>query len=59
MIGSPEEIREMLELFAKKGVRTWNNNYPLTNANQAIVDMEAGKARYRIVLVNEKHAARL
>ncbi|RMD42590.1 hypothetical protein DV735_g2535, partial [Chaetothyriales sp. CBS 134920] len=55
-IGSPEAIRQMLDLFATKGVRTWNNNYPLKEANKAIVDMEAGRARYRIVLVNEKHA---
>lgn len=58
-IGSPEEIREMLKLFAEAGVKTWNNNFPMKDANKAIVDMEAGKARYRIVLVNEKHAARL
>jgi alcohol dehydrogenase (NADP+) len=58
-IGSPKEIREMLDLFAKKGVRTWNNNYPMKDANKAIVDMDDGKARYRIVLVNEKHAANL
>jgi alcohol dehydrogenase (NADP+) len=54
-IGSPKEIREMLDLFAAKKVWTWNNNYPLKEANRAIVDMEDGKARYRIVLVNEKH----
>jgi D-arabinose 1-dehydrogenase-like Zn-dependent alcohol dehydrogenase len=58
-IGSPKEIRDMLELFAKKGVRTWNNNVPMKDANKAIVDMDAGKARYRFVLVNEAHAAHL
>ncbi len=56
-IGSPSEIRQMLDVFAKSGVRTWNNNVPMKDANRAIVDMEAGKARYRIVLVNEKHVA--
>ncbi|OAL35356.1 hypothetical protein AYO20_05407 [Fonsecaea nubica] len=55
-IGSPKEIREMLDLFARKKVWTWTNNYPLKEANRAIVDMEEGKARYRIVLVNEAHA---
>jgi alcohol dehydrogenase (NADP+) len=58
-IGSPAEIRRMLELFAEKGVRTWNNNVPMKDANRAIVDMEAGKARYRIVLVNERHNAKI
>ena len=57
-IGSPEEIRHMLDLFAKNGVKTWNNNVPMKDANKAIVDMDKGKARYRIVLVNEKHATK-
>ena len=55
MIGSPQEIKDMLDFFAKKGVKSWNNNISMKNANQAIVDMEAGKARYRYVLVNDKH----
>jgi alcohol dehydrogenase (NADP+) len=56
LIGSPKEIKDMLALFAEKGVKTWNNNVPMKDANKAIVDMEEGKARYRYVLVNEKHA---
>jgi len=55
MIGAPHEIKDMLALFQEKGVKTWNNNVPMKNANQAVIDMEAGKARYRYVLVNEKH----
>jgi D-arabinose 1-dehydrogenase-like Zn-dependent alcohol dehydrogenase len=55
LIGSPGEIRKMLDLFAQKGVHTWNVNVPMSEANKAIVDMDAGKARYRYVLVNEKH----
>lgn len=55
MIGSPQEIKDMLKFFAEKGVKSWNNNVPMSKANQAIVDMEDGKARYRYVLVNEKH----
>ena len=57
LIGSPQEIKQMLELFAEKGVRTWNNNVPMNDANRAIVDMVDGKARYRYVLVNENHIA--
>jgi alcohol dehydrogenase (NADP+) len=56
-IGAPHEIQEMLEFFAEKGVKTWNVNVPMKDANQAVVDMDAGKARYRYVLVNEKHAS--
>ncbi|RDW94628.1 zinc-binding alcohol dehydrogenase [Coleophoma crateriformis] len=55
LIGSPDDIREMLALFAEKGVKTWNVNRPIEDANQVVLDMEAGKARYRYVLVNQKH----
>lgn len=54
LIGSPSEIREMLELAAKKNVQTWVQERPMKDANQAVVDMDAGKARYRYVLVNEQ-----
>lgn len=50
--GSPEAIDEMLKFFAEKSVHTWNNNVPMKEANKAIVDMDAGKARYRYVLCN-------
>lgn len=55
MIGAPHEIREMLDLSVKKGVKPWIQERPLKDANQAIVDMTDGKARYRYVLVNEAH----
>lgn len=55
--GSPKDIAGMLDFAAKNNVHTWVNARPLKDANQAIVDMEDGKARYRYVLVNEKHAA--
>lgn len=53
--GAPRDINDMLKLFAEKGVKTWNNNVPMSDANKAIVDMDNGKARYRYVLCNEKH----
>ena len=55
-IGAPHEIEEMLELTARKGVKPWIQKRPLREANQAVGDMDAGRARYRYVLVNEKHA---
>ncbi|KAI0900426.1 NADP-dependent alcohol dehydrogenase C [Annulohypoxylon nitens] len=51
--GSPKEIREMLQLAADKKMKAWVVERPLKEANQAIVDFEDGKARYRYVLVNE------
>ncbi|KAK7415253.1 hypothetical protein QQX98_006002 [Neonectria punicea] len=50
--GSPREMAQMLRLAADKGVRPWVQQRPMGEANQAIVDMEAGKARYRYVLTN-------
>lgn len=54
LVGSPSEIREMFDLVAEKGVKPWVQERPMKDANQAIVDMEDGKARYRYVLVNEQ-----
>ncbi|EXF83619.1 cinnamyl alcohol dehydrogenase [Colletotrichum fioriniae PJ7] len=48
--GSRQEIREMLNLAADKGIKLWVQERPMTEANQGIVDFEAGKARYRYVL---------
>lgn len=53
LVGSPDEIREMLQLVADKGIRPWIEEVPMKEANKAIVDMEEGKARYRYVLVND------
>lgn len=53
LVGSPSEIREMFELVAEKGIHPWIQEIPMKDANKAIVEMEAGKARYRYVLANE------
>ncbi|KAK8013988.1 zinc-binding dehydrogenase [Apiospora arundinis] len=53
MIGSPNDLREMLELVSKKNLKGMVQLRPMTEANEAIQDLEAGKPRYRYVLVNE------
>lgn len=53
MIGSPQEIRDMFELAAKQQPRFWIETRPMAVANQTVMDMDEGKARYRYVLVNE------
>jgi alcohol dehydrogenase (NADP+) len=58
-IGAPADIAEMLEFAAKKQIHPFIQERPLKEANQAVIDMEKGNARYRYVLVNEKHAAEL
>lgn len=52
MIGSPDDIRDMLQLAEDKKVKPWIKEIPMKNANQAIVDFDAGKPRYRFVLAN-------
>jgi alcohol dehydrogenase (NADP+) len=52
MIGSPSEIEAMLQLAAEKKVKPWINEYPMKEANKAIVDFQEGKPRFRITLVN-------
>lgn len=55
MIGSPAEMEEMLQLAVDKKVQAWIQTRPMDDVNQAIVDMDQGKARYRYTLVNERN----
>lgn len=52
-IGSPNDLRDMLEFVTEKNIRGLIQERPMKDANNAVVDLEAGKARYRYVLVNE------
>jgi alcohol dehydrogenase (NADP+) len=51
-IGSPKQIEEMLEFVAKHQLQPWIEERPMKEANQAVVDMDNGLARYRYTLVN-------
>lgn len=51
-IGSTEDIRQMLALAAEKKVIPWVQQRAMSDVNNALVDMEEGKARYRYVLQN-------
>ncbi|KAL2185701.1 alcohol dehydrogenase-like protein [Thermothelomyces heterothallicus CBS 203.75] len=57
LIGSPQDLRDMLQLAVEQNVRPWIDEIPMKDANKAIVDMGAGKPRYRYVLVNESQEA--
>lgn len=52
LVGSPSEVREMLQFAVDKDVKPWVETRPMAEANQAMVDMEANKARFRYVLTN-------
>lgn len=50
-VGSPKIIKEMLDFAAEKDIKPWIVKRPLKDANQAVVDMHASKARYRCVFM--------
>ncbi|KAI9484356.1 chaperonin 10-like protein [Zychaea mexicana] len=52
-IGSPDEIRDMLDFAAKTGVKPWIQKYPMSKAPEAVQAMRDGKARYRFILCNK------
>lgn len=54
LVGTFDDTREMLDLAVEKQIKPWIQTMSMEDANQAIIDLEEGKPRYRIVLVNEK-----
>src|SRR5258707_14307316 len=51
--GSPTAIDRMLAFSARHSVAPVVETFPMSKVNDALEDLRAGKARYRIVLVNE------
>lgn len=52
LIGSPAEIREMLELAVAKNVHPMFQERSMKDANKVVEDFDKGLARFRYVLVN-------
>jgi alcohol/geraniol dehydrogenase (NADP+) len=48
--GSPVDIAIMLEFAARHGVTPQTEHFPMSRINEAFERLQAGKARYRIVL---------
>lgn len=48
--GSPTAIEDMLDFAARHHVTPQTEHYPMSRVNEAFERLEAGKARYRIVL---------
>lgn len=48
--GSPVNIAQMLDFAARHDIRPQVEYFPLSKVNEALAHLEAGKARYRIVL---------
>ena len=55
LIGGPGVIKEMLELAASQNLKPLIEVRSLKDANQVVKDMEAGKPRFRYVMVNEDY----
>ena len=51
--GSPTVVAEMLKFCARHGIETSTEVFPMSKINDAFEHLEAGKARYRIVLEND------
>ncbi len=51
--GSPSAISTMLEFSARHSVAPVTETFPMSKVNEALEHLRSGKARYRIVLVND------
>jgi uncharacterized zinc-type alcohol dehydrogenase-like protein len=51
--GSPVVIDEMLEFSARHSIAPITETFPMSQVNDAFEHLRSGKARYRIVLVND------
>jgi alcohol/geraniol dehydrogenase (NADP+) len=49
-IGSPERIATMLDFAARHNITPQTEHFPMSRINEAFERLDAGKARYRIVL---------
>ncbi|KAJ1812018.1 hypothetical protein LPJ56_004065 [Coemansia sp. RSA 2599] len=52
LIGGVNVLRKTLDFAAKHGIRPIIEKYPIDKVNEALQHMDAGKARYRIVLTH-------
>jgi uncharacterized zinc-type alcohol dehydrogenase-like protein len=51
-IGSPHQLREMMDVAARHGVKARTERFAMAKANEAIALVKKNKVRYRAVLAN-------
>src|ERR1051326_1973538 len=51
--GAPGTVIKMLDFCARHAIAPVVEEFPMSKANEALEHMEAGKARYRVVLKND------
>jgi uncharacterized zinc-type alcohol dehydrogenase-like protein len=52
--GSPTAMSQMLEFSARHSIAPITETFPMSKVNDALEHLRSGKARYRIVLVNDQ-----
>jgi hypothetical protein len=52
IIGSPDQMRRMLDFAAKHGVAAWTGSLAMNDVNSAIARVRKGDLRYRMVLAS-------
>jgi alcohol/geraniol dehydrogenase (NADP+) len=51
--GPPATVNAMFDFCARHNIEPITEEFPMSKANEALKHLEAGKARYRIVLKND------
>ena len=51
--GAPSTVMTMLDFCARHGIAPVTEEFPMSKVNEALAHLEAGKARYRVVLKND------
>lgn len=51
--GAPATVATMLDFAARHGIAPVVEEFPMSRANEALAHLDAGKARYRVVLKND------
>jgi uncharacterized zinc-type alcohol dehydrogenase-like protein len=53
-VGAPRSIATMLDFAARHRIAPQVERFPMTKVNEALAHLRAGKARYRVVLLNDQ-----
>ena len=51
--GAPATLRTMLDFCARHRIEPVTEIFPMSRINEAMAHLRAGKARYRVVLMND------
>jgi len=52
-LGSPATLGKMLDFCVRHGIEAITEHFPMSQVNEALAHLQAGKARYRVVLEND------